>query len=486
MLAEIRGNQAKGSDPTGVPAFIEYPLLLVQLCIFAILYAIWVLPGTIALRNVCLVLGAILSLYPIFRARKLLLQKSAIPIWLIIALFGWVIFHLLFLSQDPVLQYEEFTSIWKRAAIGVIFAFGMGLSIGRIAQADQTKRRWFLLFWIVFYVGLFAPTLIYLTKLFLTSYGWSWGIQVPEWAKLYFEPHAFYVPKTAYVAFCMPVFAVALGSLLRNLSLNRWFVWDNFLYLATLTLVFTVFYYENIKNGVAYGLALGLIFLCLLIASVFTGRWFAKITLVIVIIAASSFFLSLHIQKNDSWKTFWLDAKVAFNTGQNQQWKYGGAKGFPLDERGRVVSITNYERIAWAKEGFKLIIQNPLGYGLVERSFGHLASGKWPDSKLNQSHSGWIDLTLGIGIPGVALLFGSILLLINSLGSSSPNFKFSNWVFACRWALLCLLLMWCTTEISQKVYLDSLIFLVALVSGINLGLTNKKSAPSFFYKCLVK
>jgi hypothetical protein len=32
--------------------------------------------------------------------------------------------------------------------------------------------------------------------------------------------------------------------------------------------------------------------------------------------------------------------------------------------------------------------------------------------------------------------------------------------------LLCLLLMWCTTEVSQKVYLESLLFWLAFVAGL--------------------
>ena len=133
-----------------------------------------------------------------------------------------------------------------------------------------------------------------------------------------------------------------------------------------------------------------------------------------------------------------------------------------------MVSVTNYERIAWAKEGIKLAIQNPLGYGLIERSFGHLAKLNWPDSKLHQSHSGWIDLTLGIGVPGVALILGAILILLLQLSSVNPEFGSFPLVKACQWGLFCLVLMWCTTEISQKVYLDSLLFWIALSSGVSL------------------
>lgn len=140
-----------------------------------------------------------------------------------------------------------------------------------------------------------------------------------------------------------------------------------------------------------------------------------------------------------------------------------------------MVSVTNYERMAWAKEGIKLAIQNPLGYGLIERSFGHLAKLNWPDSKLHQSHSGWIDLTLGLGIPGILLILSSLLLLLHhifkSAGQQGGGTIATQSIYpAMAWcAIFSLLIIWCTTEISQKVYFDDLIFWLALASGLSLG-----------------
>lgn len=62
-----------------------------------------------------------------------------------------------------------------------------------------------------------------------------------------------------------------------------------------------------------------------------------------------------------------------------------------------------------------------------------LSGEKWPDSKLHQSHSGWIGLTLGVCIPGVTLLFGAVLTLIKELGSSNPHIHSTSWVISCRW-----------------------------------------------------
>lgn len=374
---------------------------------------------------------------------------------------------------------EEYSGIWKRTALGAIFALGLGLTL---ANTNQQKLR---AYWPVFYFGLLGPTLIYLIKYCLTHYGQRWGINAPDFLKLHYGSFPFYLPKTAYVCFCLPVLGVALGQLKRNIDNHAWFSRGNAIYGLTIPAVFFVFYGENIKNGVVYGVTLIAVFAIALLLKDLKKHWIQKMLLTGVILIAGAIFLVGHIQKNESWRTLVSDAKVAWDTERLDHWKFNGAKGYPNNELGRMVSITNYERIAWGKEGVILLVQNPLGYGLIERSFGHLAKRQWPDSTLHQSHSGWLDLALGIGIPGILLVLSSLLLSMRQIsllleGKSGPKAlktTFSRWLSACWWILLACLVMWCTTEISQKVFFDSLIFWIALASGLVAGAVHP-SAPS--------
>ena len=451
---------------------VSKPLLYLQLVCFAILNAIWVLPGTIRLRNICLIAGALISLCTIYQARRLFLSQRALPIWCILALFAWVSLHLLFLSHNPALQYAEWTSIWKHSAIGCIFALGLGISLGdMMSNAKKTGAVFSRSSFAIFYLGLLLPSLIYGFKWILGHHAGQWGLEVMGVLGVYADLNFAYVAKTAYVAFCLPAFAAALGLLLYNFRTHHLFSLGSLVCLLTIFLVSWVFDSENIKNGVAYSMGLVLI-----AASALKGRAVIKLTLMALFMACSFAFLAFHIQHNPSWRSFSADAKLALQTDQYAQWKYNGQQGYPINELGATVSITNYERTAWAKEGIKLIIENPLGYCLVERSFGHLAKEKWPDSLLHQSHSGWIDLTLGIGIPGLLLILSALVMTLYWLArcqgggeSVGPNL----YVIALQWILLSLLLMWCTTEISQKVYLDSLLFWIVL--GAALNITDPKS-----------
>jgi uncharacterized membrane protein YqjE len=55
-----------------IPSWIVW----VQGICFSILYAIWVLPETILVRHVCLIVGALASLWVIYQYRKSFFQKK--------------------------------------------------------------------------------------------------------------------------------------------------------------------------------------------------------------------------------------------------------------------------------------------------------------------------------------------------------------------------------------------------------------------------
>ncbi len=454
-------------SPPDIPPWIIW----VQVSMFAILYAVWALPETILIRHICLIVGALLGVYELYQFRALLKTKYAISVWLVLGIFIWATFHLLFLSNNFALQFEEFSSIWKRTVLGAIFASGLGLAI--VSQSPSQQRT----YWPLFYLGLLAPSLIYVIKYVLTLYGQQWGAIIPEYLKLSPGSSPFYLPKTAYVCFCLPALAVALGQLRRNIDHHLWFSWSNIIYALTAPLVLFVFYGENIKNGVVYSAFLIIVFLALLLLADFKRHWVQKMALIVGVLLAGTFFLVSHIQKNESWRTLASDAKVATNTEQFDQWKFNGTHGYPNNEIGKMVSITNYERIAWGTAGVGLLVQNPLGYGLIERSFGHLSKKVWPDSLLHQSHSGWLDLALGLGFPGITLVLAALILAMRQIqqllrvkkDASIPKTSQAPWLSAAWWILLASLIMWCTTEISQKVFFDSLIFWIALGSSLALS-----------------
>ena len=127
------------------------------------------------------------------------------------------------------------------------------------------------------------------------------------------------------------------------------------------------------------------------------------------------------------------------------------------------MSITNYERIAWGLAGMSLFRDNLLGYGLIEDSFGPLANKKWPESSVCLTHadSGWLDLALGLELPGITLMLIALTLVLKLTRNIAEPWKNLG-----RWVLLSTLLLWCTTGVSNNGNFDPLLFWIILTASL--------------------
>ncbi|MBT8562143.1 hypothetical protein G6717_06115 [Polynucleobacter paneuropaeus] len=463
-------------DERRIPSALVYT----QALCFALLYGIWALPQTILVRNICLILGAVIGLYQIYAYRKLFKLSENFPILLLLALFGWMTFHLFFLGDNYAMQLEEYKSVWKRSFLVLIFAFGFGLSI---AKSESKVQK---LSWIIFYLGLMMPIFIYLLKFTLTQLGRIYEFDAPAYWTLYQSNGSsspYYIAKTAYMGFCAPVLAISMGQLYVQLKKGLWVNLWNLVYLVNIFTIFFIFYKENVKNGILYGFIFTLIFLGLISFKTFKVVPIKTGIFILLVISFCGIFVGKHVEENRSWQTLYADAKIAIQTDRYQNWKYGDDMGYPLNEYGERVSVTNYERIAWFFTASRLVAQYPLGYGLIERSFRQRGNQLWPGSRLSQSHSGWLDLSLGIGVPGILLILGVLLMNLKALSQVKAREEFlETWATMAFWALLCFLLIWCTTEISQKVFFEELIFFLALAAGLMLGFSGAGRATQLNMK----
>jgi O-antigen ligase len=170
----------------------------------------------------------------------------------------------------------------------------------------------------------------------------------------------------------------------------------------------------------------------------------------------------LTVQQNASWRQFYADYKIASAVDQYQTWR--GAEPLPLNENGQVVSGTNYDRISWAVVGSRLLLENPLGYGVVENSFGHLARQHWPEAEHSQTHSGLLDLTLGIGFPGVMLICFAFVFAFRGALGSQPTIR-----RPLLWMVISIGLLFLTTEVSQRIYIEALFLLLGCSVGLALS-----------------
>ena len=454
---------------------IPSPLIWAQCIVFTALYSVWMIYELLYFRRILLISGALLSLYPIYQYRHHFFQKRAAPIWLMVGLFAWALFHLVFLAHDYPAQLMELKRIWKYAGLGAIFALGLGLSLAG-AQTSRSNAGQGSPYWPLIYFGLCLPVLIYLLKYALTAYGSAIGVDAPAFLRI--NPNAnsaYYIPKTDYIAFCLPVLALSLGQIYDLLASNFRLRANQYLamfcYLFVISATLFLFYVQNTKNGIAYAAILITLFIGFtLFRGPSVGLWQKVILLMAVVIGGYTLLLP-HLQKNDSWNSLIADTRIGFQLEQYPQWKFAGVKGYPANEYGKTVSETNYERAAWFRVGLQLVAIEPLGYGLVEDSFKRMVKAQWPEasSMLSHSHSGWLDLILGLGFPGFFCILGALILNIRP---SAEGVRL--WKSLIFWGLTANLILWVTTEVAATISFSALIFWVSWASG--LGLAGKNDA----------
>jgi hypothetical protein len=450
---------------------LAHSLILTQCWLFAILWGIWILPETIFTRNACLILGAIIGLFVIYQNRRILWQRNALPIWLMVGLFVWVTIHMLWIGVDRAAQLDEYQTIWKRAFLAFFFALGLGISIGTSLEDPQRSKS----YWRIIYFGFCLPIVIYFVKWLATNYLPRWGYSISKY--LFLSPDHMADPlaisRAVYVVWFMPALAIALVNLIHLVRSNQALSLTSTIYFAIILLVALVFYLENDRYG-------SLISFLLIVIAVLRILWgaiqsrvsplYSVIGAVIVVIVA---ILPIkNFQDNHQWRTLIADAKVGIQVDRYEHWK-SHAKGYPNNDLGKPVSVSNYERIAWALVGSRLLADNPQGYGKLSLSFAALGKKAYPDSQLSWTHSGWLDFALGYGFIGLLLLAGA------AITAWYQSKKITNpWGSIGAWGLGSISLVFLVKEVSTEIPVNGLIFLIVFLASINLNSLSRRSGTS--------
>lgn len=442
---------------------------LLLCALFAILYGVWILPHTVFIRHSCMVLGGLLGLWAIHRYRSLLWQKRSFPIVLIALLLLWVTIHLLWVGKDFNTQSMEYLKIWKKIALSIPFAIGLGLAISS-NFSDQVKSH---RYWQIIFLGFCLPTLIYFLKFAYGKFASGNGYPIPNHLLLipYDTINPFGIARAWYVFFCLPAFAIALGKIIQMIQVGCFSVTRSWPYLVVLPLTVTLFFIEADRFGMVYvSIFLASFFVIILWRYAKNLSW-QKWSALLVIASVSLALVGLSVSKNSQWKTLAADAKVAAQVDRYDHWK-NRSKGYPTNEFGQTPTDSNYSRIAWAIVGTRLLIENPLGYGLMSVSFSALGKQKWPDSDLSWTHSAWLDFGLGYGLPGLLLLgLAALLAWRTSAHSQAP------WSLIGHWGLASMALVMTTKEVSAEAVINALVFLVIWASVLSLKGNRGQTQP---------
>lgn len=427
----------------------------------AILLAIWPLPETIALRHALLITGFAASFIYLNGRTNIFFRKSAWPLWVFLGFYAWLGIHLIFFSHQFELQFLELRSLWIRAALATILGLTLGLSLTDKNNLPTSKRINLRLG--ILFLGLCGTGLISLIQYahigFLSNQWINFGVL----GALYKSKPPFVIAAALICPLCFILIIRAL-----NNQISRWWILASILGIG-LSLFST--YFSNTKNGVAiFSIAL----VIFLVHFAFSIRWNKASTAMIGLTLLTVFSISLsgiekHIERNSAWPNLIANAQVGLDIDHQNYWKNRNLYPIPTNAIGGHVDISTYERTAWFTAGARLLAENPLGFGLSHHSFGWLALNKWPDfyqpsgNLRGATHSGWMDMALAFGIPGILLILLPLFCAwYRSLHQEGIWFSYTSWTIPI------MVFAYLTTEANGEHFTELLFFMTAFFCGLTL------------------
>ena len=437
------------------------------------LLAVWSLTNTIGLRNALLALGAITALLLLRQYSKIPtanisqgnFQQSILrflPVILSICMLAWVIMHYLLFTQEPGQQFKELTSTWLR----VLEALLIGAATG-IALQQHPRRAQFLWFGIL-------CSFAYLLSHYLVAYSHSGQLFMPNY---YFTSPFGNKINTVLMGglFISAVCGSSAAALLHNRPQYAWPIYC-FWVLGTFLILFAFTTIIDTRNGVGVGIILlaswaFFIGISKLLRQIRLGKLDWKVGIATLIPALLIiFFVHQHLSINRGWNHFIDDVSIAVKIDEVPNWQDVKKYGYPKTDNGQQVYPNNYERAAWAMAGIHSLIQNPLGYGMLEHSLGKVIQKSYPEAVIQSSHSAWVDLGLAFGFPGLIFTLGALLsIVVIALKTNSDNRLVAIWIAAD------LLLTFTIAEVSSKHTIEILFFCIALLNTMLLAPKNERA-----------
>ena len=431
----------------------EKYLSIISVASICVLLFIWVLPNTIALRHLCLAIGALAGIALIFQNRSYFynLRPQLFPLFCILGLFVWVLTHYCFFSLNRGLELAEIKGLWMRAALGFFASIGLGISLFK----SPRLRRYF-------YTALFFTPAIN-----VVSYCWGSYLHGAFLMPNEFVGFLFKKIETAY--FGAIAGSVAAGNLMFLLTgkANKGKAINILWCVLGLSLVLVSALISNTKNGMAVALGLCVFLALILFFSTLLNTAGSKVLsaagLVLILLLAGGVWHEHKTLASAGWGTIIEDAMAGLEIDKNQQWqKTEGSVPMPLNSMGVTAAGNTYTRFAYAAVGIRLISEYPLGYGSINSSFAGLQEyARVPHEHQGQVHSGWIDLGLAFGLPSLALVFLAMLSIIYFALKSRSS-------LALPWAIMCLAFIpfGLIAEITWKQYFEATIFFIVLGATI--------------------
>lgn len=391
------------------------------------------------------------------------MRLNAWPVFVLFGFFLWLVFHLLALAGNFEEQSREFTGDWLRNFLAACMGLALGLILSDTTHQLPARLKRVqepLLIW-----GLAGTVTI-----FCIRYAYE-GIHTGQWIHLnfYMTPYLGKTPLVIFGSLFLPAMFIKILSARQKVASPIWYLYGLIGLIATVL----TFYFANTKNGFAMFVLLGGYFMLQVLkpsAHVKSHRA-GFYALLLVSLLIFGYAIKKHLDTNPAWSNLIADYKISEQIEKHSNWKDKVAP-LPLNEYGRPVDGSTYERVSWGHAGLELLKEHPLGYGQINHSFGALAIKKWSDfhkpdgNNRGATHSGWLDFALGFGLPGLLLVWVPLLASYTRARKRSDF-----WSTYAVWTIPVIAISYLTTEVCTGHFIELLFFMTAMFSGLTLQTT---------------
>ncbi len=395
------------------------------LIFLVLLFGVWPIPHTISLRDLLLLLVVATFGYLVLRARPSeWWRELAWPLGFYVTLTFWIVIVALFISPETAWSLGEIRGQWLKGMFALVAG---GLAALVFMRAGWLFRSLMILFCILLLHALYVDA-VALKGFFETwqdptarlgplplhvgvplgdpEYHYLTLLRSYEWGQVMLTEGP---DKSNLLSNLLLYFLLA--ELLQRLTVHRrWLPVGNVALVAMFAVALYSIHVERVRNGffevsmvvLLFG-ALWLVALRRYLGGSGLALAFGALLLLPVAVGYVSF------ATDARWQTFWQTVPVALDTQRHTAWLNLNSP-LPALPSGEPVNRSNYMRIARFKGGAELALEHPLGVGYGRNAFGHIVKQKYGVAA-SHSHSGLIDMALGVGVPG-ALLWCAFLLSV--------------------------------------------------------------------------
>lgn len=356
--------------------------------VFAMAF-LFVIPHTIALRNLLLLLGLVAIVATWRHPARPGLPPMFKPVaWTLLALTAWIVLQAVAVSPAPTIALGNLRGDWVVPFLTGTLAAWVAVRIGSPRPMQAV-------------IG--ALLLHMLLVAFWQAGQWSQTGAWPFGSMPFAERDYHSTLSNFLVALLLADRLAYLFNGQSPVDLGRWPGW-----LLTAAAIGTDVLMRA-RNGT---LTILVLLLGIVIALLIERRTRRQALLLAAIIAVVVGAIGTASWRNDARWTGLVESLQVGWTSPSLYWLTNDIATRPATPSGAVLEESAYARAAWARQAVDAIERHPFGLGFGRDGFGRAVAEKYGVTGMISSHSGWLDFALGLGLPGLALLLLATALAI--------------------------------------------------------------------------